>query len=117
VCSWIGETDLQTLGHAGDIPVPGDYNGDGKTDIAIFRPSTGTWYIVTLGGELVRQLQWGAVGDIPVPADYDADGAADVAIWRLSDGGFYIHRMATVACGIAGDIPLFKRPSYPGYPF
>lgn len=61
-------------GQAGDVLVPNDYDGDRKTDLAIWRPSNGNWYIrqsskAGTGGEL-RQVGWGQAGDIPVPAFY-----------------------------------------------
>jgi hypothetical protein len=48
-------------GTVGDKPVVGDYNGDGKADIAIFRPTNSTWYIYGVG-----PFKYGTVGDIPV---------------------------------------------------
>jgi hypothetical protein len=49
-------------GAAADVPVPDDYNGDGKTDVAVYRPCSGHWFEMNQ-----ITLQWGATGDIPMP--------------------------------------------------
>ena len=80
------------FGVLGDIPVPGHYDG-GTAQVAVFRPSNGTWYIYGNGGHYARQF--GLPSDIPVPGDYDGDGKTDLAVYRPSTGVWYILRSAT----------------------
>ncbi|MEO7673807.1 MAG: M36 family metallopeptidase [Pyrinomonadaceae bacterium] len=90
-----------------------DFDGDGKTDLSIFRPSDNNWYLApSLGG--ITVLAWGATGDEPAPGDFDGDGRADTAIFRPNAGSapdFFIlqsngYVINNVAWGDPGDRPV-----------
>ncbi|HEX8707045.1 MAG TPA: FG-GAP-like repeat-containing protein [Pyrinomonadaceae bacterium] len=95
-------------------PSGGDFDGDGRTDMALWRASTSEWFILNSSNNSVTVRAWGDVsGDIPVAADYDGDKRADIAIFRPSDGGhWYIINSSNNSVrvaqwgNIAGDIPV-----------
>jgi hypothetical protein len=80
-------------GLPGDEPVQADYDGDEKTDYAVWRPldqsgnPSGTWFIWRSLTNDSAQYQWGSPTDIPVPGlDYDQDGKADLTVYRARTG-------------------------------
>ena len=70
-------------------PAGYDFDSDGKTNISVFRPSAGAWYINQTSPEGVTAMTLGQSGDIPVAADFDGDGRVDAAVFRPSNGTWY----------------------------
>ncbi len=68
---------------------PFDFDGDGRADVSVFRPSEGRWYILQSADLTLRQVNFAIAGDIPAPADFDGDGKTDVAIYRPSNGDWW----------------------------
>lgn len=68
-------------------PVPGDYDGDGKYDLAVFDTAGGYWYIRSVAGPTILwKVQWGWSTAKPVPGDYDGDGKFDLAVYDTATG-------------------------------
>lgn len=89
---------------------PFDFDGDAKSDVSIFRPGPGEWWISRSGDGGNNAFQFGAGTDRIVPADFTGDGKTDVAFWRPSTGEWYIIRSENNSFyafpfGTSGDIP------------
>lgn len=87
----------------GDFFAAGDYDGDGKFDIAVYR--AGTWYIIESSSGNVRYEYWGQSGDVPAPNDYDGDGKADLAIAR-SEAGQRVWWIRNSSDGVIRSVPF-----------
>ena len=81
-----------------------DFNGNGTTDVSVYRPSTGYWYVHTP----FSAVSWGGAGDIPVPGDYNGDGTTERAVFRPATGTWFIHGPSPVTqqFGQNGDVPV-----------
>lgn len=87
---------------------PFDFDGDGKSDVSVFRQSEGVWYSLN-STQGFQASQFGIATDKITPADYDGDGKTDVAVFR--DGVWYWlassnNSFNAYQFGIASDIPV-----------
>jgi len=111
--------DVGALGQAGSASVfkfsnaatPFDFDGDAKTDIGIFRPGSGEWWINRSSTGVTNAFQFGSSTDKLTPSDYTGDGKTDVAFWRPSNGNWFILRSEdstfyAFPFGASGDVPV-----------
>ncbi len=90
---------------------PSDFDGDGTTDRSIFRPSTGQWFVLNSGTNVLSGGPFGTAGDLPVEGDFDGDQRSDFCIFRPSTGQWIFLRSSTgtvqfLSLGSTGDIPV-----------
>jgi uncharacterized delta-60 repeat protein len=93
------------------IPRPKfDFDGDGKTDISLFRPSNGVWYLANSFNNFSTAVSFGFSTDKMVAEDFDGDFRTDVAVFRPSNGVWYVfesgqNRATSFQFGLSEDIP------------
>ena len=98
----------------------GDFDSDCRTDLTVFRPSSGDWYARTstksYSYSAYQKYQWGLPTDRPVAGDFDGDGRLDLVVFRPSTGEWFI-RYSTRAYnyaydvyqwGLNGDVPFAR---------
>ncbi|MCC5636091.1 FG-GAP-like repeat-containing protein [Nostoc sp. CHAB 5844] len=92
---------------------PGDFDGNGTTDISVWRPNNGSWYVLNNPPSGFYGVPFGTLGDKIVPGDYDGDGKTDFAVFRLinNQGNWYISQSSnsqfkSVVWGLSNDIPV-----------
>ena len=114
---WMGNTQTSAVYNFGDNNarvehfVPGDYDGDGMVDIALFDHQTHMFWILQSSTQTGRAVGWGFNNDWPIHGDFDGDDMADVSIWRPSTGTFWILKSSdgqamAVRWGMDGDKPV-----------
>ena len=103
---------------ASDVPLTGDWNGDGIDTAGLYRPSTSTFYLWDRWSNLDMAnatyiVAFGAVGDRPIAGDWDGDGKDSLGVYRPSTGVVYLRNALTggtpdysVTYGQAADTPL-----------
>jgi arabinogalactan endo-1,4-beta-galactosidase len=87
-----------------------DFDGDGRADLSVFRPTAGEWYYQESGTNVTRGFRFGSASDRVATADFTGDAKTDIAFWRPSTGEWYVLRSEDLSFyafpfGASGDIP------------
>jgi PKD repeat protein len=95
-----------------DVPITGDFDGDHKVDLAVYRPSTAQWYVQESSTGYVSKLltTYGAINlDVPVPGNYYGSGTTVPAVYRPTTGQWFVMGESNpikFTTPLPGDIPV-----------
>ncbi|MFH1477156.1 MAG: hypothetical protein ABIH24_06680 [Verrucomicrobiota bacterium] len=102
-----GQCDVPVLGQSGVIAIAGgdwhilalrekslkvgnDFDGDSRSDVAIYYPASGQWLVFLMGdGTIMNVTTWGGENCLPVPGDYDGDGKTDFIVFDSATAIWY----------------------------
>jgi uncharacterized delta-60 repeat protein len=110
-----GNVDFAVVRYYANVKQRSDFDGDYRSDIAVWRPADNDWYVFkSQSNNYYTQSDWGnsSLGDRIVPGDYDGDERTDFAFWRASESNWYIIQSTTNSPvirnwgGNANDVPV-----------
>ena len=95
-----------SFGAAGDLPIVGDWDGNGTTTVGVFRPTTNTFFVTNslVSPQLDLQATLGAPADLPIAGDWDGNGTTTIGVYRRSSSTFFLSNSFSI--GQVNSIPF-----------
>lgn len=120
---WDGMVTLKTIatgksvafrwgGTYGFILVPGDYDGDGRDEIALYNRNDFTWYWRHAQDGLLSSAKFGTKTGIPVPWDYNHDGRLELAYWEPGEDNIYVSFSRGQSVDLIVPVPPHSIPAF-----